>query len=31
MGLEVTPEAKRWHDEVLAKNRARYARTKGES
>lgn len=31
MGLEVTPEAKRWHDHVLAERRERYARTKGES
>jgi len=31
MGLEVSPEAKRWHDEVLAKRRAKYERTKGES
>ena len=30
-GLEVSPEAKRWHDEVLAKRREKYARTKGES
>jgi hypothetical protein len=30
-GLEVSPDAERWHDEVLAKRRARYARTKGES
>ena len=31
MGLEVSPEAKRWHDRVLAERRERYARTKGES
>ncbi len=30
-GLEVSPKDKRWHDEVLAKRRARYARTKSES
>jgi hypothetical protein len=30
-GLEVSPADERWHDEVLAKRRARYARTKGES
>ena len=30
-GLEVSPEAKRWHDEVLAKRRAKYERTRGES
>lgn len=30
-GLEVSPEDKAWHDEVLAKMRARYERTNGES
>lgn len=30
-GLEVSPEDKAWHDEVLAKMRAAYARTGGES